>query len=140
MSLHITQTLSVPEHHPDGEQVVSIRIKQVVTPGGFSSEQSYILDFRSRESTVPIFGTLSARSKYIPIDEIPDGEVRQRLAGGGADVAIQEFAHSKTGDWVTEGIWGFEEVGGERHFTRTNVTSKDDSRVVARLVYDWKQE
>ncbi|SPO07541.1 uncharacterized protein DNG_10235 [Cephalotrichum gorgonifer] len=140
VSLHMTQTQSAPEDNPDGEKVVSIRVKQVVTPGGFSSEESYILDFQSRDSTVPIFGALSARSKYLPIDEIPDEEVRRRLEGGGANVVVQEFAHSKAGDWVTEGIWGFEDVNGERRFTRTNVTSKGDSRVVSRLVYDRKEE
>lgn len=136
----MTQTLSPPEVDSEGEQVVSIQVKQVVTPGGFQSDESYILDFRLRESTVPIFGALSAQSKYLAVSKIPDEGVRQRLEGDGADVVIQEFAHSQTGGWVTEGIWAFEEVGGERHFTRTNVTSKGDTRVVSRLVYDWKKE
>lgn len=136
----MTQTLSAQEDNPDVEKVVSIRVSQVVTPGGFSSDEYYILDSRARESTVPIFGHLSAHSKYLPVDELPHEDVRRRLESGGVEVVIQEFAHSQAGNWVTEGIWAFEEIDGKRHFTRTNVTTKGDSRVVSRLVYDWKQD
>lgn len=140
VSLHMTQTTSVPEDNLGGGPVVSIRVKQVVTPGGFSSEESYVLDSQSRDSTVPIFGALSAHSKYVPVAEISDETFKQRAADGDSDTVIQEFAESKTGEWVTEGIWTFENVNGVRHFTRTNVTSRGEERVVARLVYDWRQE
>ena len=136
----MTQTSSTPEDNADGDPVVSIRVKQVVTPGGFSSEETYILDSQSRDSTVPIFGALSAHSKYLAIDEIPDETLKQRLADGNSELVIQEFAESKISGWVTEGVWSFENVNGARHFTRTNVTRNGDSQVVARLVYDWKQE
>ena len=138
----MTQSKLPPEGNAAGEPVVSIQVKQVVSPGGFNSQDSFILDSQPRETTVPIFGLVTVRAGYVPLAELKDTELRQRLQGGGADVVIQEIVESKKNGWETVGTWGFEEVGGERRFTRTSVTTikSDGTQTVARLVYDFRAE
>jgi hypothetical protein len=116
----------------------TITAKQTITPGGFNSEEAYVLDNSVKHASLPIFGAVSVRAGYAPLDEIEDAALRERLAKDGATtVAIREFAESKGGGWKTEGVWGFEVIGGERRFTRTNITTGRGERVVARLVYDY---
>jgi hypothetical protein len=112
-------------------------VKQVISPGGFNSEDAYILDSSVKHTTLPIFGAVSVHSLYTPLIEIAEAHLREQLGADGATVAIQEFAESKSGGWSTVGIWGFEIVGDERRFTRTNTTTGQNGKVVARLVYDY---
>ncbi|KAG7284210.1 hypothetical protein NEMBOFW57_010573 [Staphylotrichum longicolle] len=136
VALHLTQT-SAPSS-PGKPPVTTITAKQTITPGGFNSEEAYVLDDSVKHASLPIFGAVSVRARYTPLDEIDDAELRERLAKDGATVAVQEFAESKGGEWKTEGVWGFEVIGGERRFTRTNITTGRGERVLARLVYDYK--
>ncbi|KAK4235664.1 hypothetical protein C8A03DRAFT_17622 [Achaetomium macrosporum] len=138
VALHLTQTSAPSSSSPGKPPVTTITAKQTITPGGFNSEEAYVLDNSVKHASLPIFGAVSVRARYTPLDEIEDAELRERLAKDGATVAIQEFAESKGGDWKTEGVWGFEVIGGERRFTRTNITTGRRERVVARLVYDYR--
>ncbi|KAK0641437.1 hypothetical protein B0T16DRAFT_358000 [Cercophora newfieldiana] len=137
VTLHMTQT---SETSPGKPPVTKINVRQVITPGGFNSEEAYTLDSSIKHSTLPIFGAVSVHSRYVPLAEIEDVDLREKLAKDGATLAIQEFAESKGGDWSTVGVWGFEVVNGERRFTRTNTTTGRSDQVVARLVYDYSLE
>lgn len=123
-----------------GSSVMTIHVQQVVTPGSFSSETVYMLDSTPMESSVPIFGQVIGHSTYTQLEELQHTEVRDRLVKEGGKAAIQELVSSKHGGWETLGIWGFEQINGIRYFTRTNYSSRGDEVVVARLVYDYKQE
>jgi len=136
VSLHLQQKTFSEEK---GE-VTSILAKQVVSPGGFNSEDSYILDAQTREATVPIFGTVSVKTSYVPVAQLEDADFQKRIKTGGGDVVIREVVENKKNGWVTEGTWGFEEIGGERRFTRTSITTTPGDQTVARLVYDFKPE
>ena len=138
VSLHLSQTTSLPEDGAGEPATTTIRAKQVVTPGGFNSEDSYVLDALAREATVPIFGHVTVKTSFVPTAELDDDDLRQRLQTGGGDVVIREIVESKVNGWSTEGTWGFEQVEGERRFTRTSVTTTTGDQVVAKLVYDFK--
>ncbi|KAK3369531.1 hypothetical protein B0T24DRAFT_681535 [Lasiosphaeria ovina] len=137
VALHMTQTSDTPQGETGKPPVTKINVKQTITPGGFNSEEAYVLDSSVKHSTLPIFGAVSVHSRYTLLGQVDDVDLRERLAADGATVAIQEFAESKSSDWSTTGVWGFEIVGGERRFTRTNTTTGRNARAVARLVYDY---
>ena len=143
VSLHLTQTKAPPPEDAAGAPVTTIRARQTVTPGGFNSEDSYILDSKDRVSNVPIFGTVAVRTTYVPVAELEDAELRKRVESGGGDVVIQEVVENKKAGWKTDGTWAFEAVEGERRFTRTSVTTtsaESDVQVIAKVVYDFKAE
>jgi hypothetical protein len=136
VALHITQTTEAAQE-PGKPPVTKINAKQVISPGGFNSEDAYVLDWSVKHTTLPIFGAVSVQSRYTPLREIAEAHLREQLSADGATVAIHEIAESKSGGWSTVGIWGFEIVGDERRFTRTNTTTGRNGKAVARLVYDY---
>ncbi|KAK0613999.1 hypothetical protein B0T14DRAFT_569988 [Immersiella caudata] len=137
VTLHTTQTTEASSE-PGKPPVTKINVKQVISPGGFNSEDAYVLDSSAKDANLPIFGAVSVHSRYTPLSELENVHLREQLTADGATVAVQEFAESKSGAWSTVGIWGFEIVGDERRFTRTNATTgRDGTKVVARLVYDY---
>ncbi|KAI9771199.1 MAG: hypothetical protein M1839_002858 [Geoglossum umbratile] len=123
----------------DGETDLSyIHVKQTVSPGRFDTAQSYILDWKTREAAVPLFGQVAVRARYTPISEIEDEALRERLESyAGARMAIEEIVTSVKGGWETHGVWGFEEIGGQRHYTRNSITKREDQELSLRFVYDY---
>ncbi|TLS21195.1 uncharacterized protein PpBr36_10639 [Pyricularia pennisetigena] len=116
----------------------TIHFKQIVSPGGFHTEEDYVLDAQYREGTVPIFGTISVQARFLPMSKLDDEGLRTQLEEGGTgDVVIEEKTTSKLG-WECRGIWGFEKIDGERRFVRTNFTKKGGEQVTAKLVYDFR--
>lgn len=136
MTVHISQVEA-----EDGT-ITALKSKQVVHPGGFVSDDNYILDNEDRESTVPILGTIVVRCVYTPVDDLQDADLRGRLAeSGAAKVVLQEFAHSKDNNWSSVATWGFQEIEGNRYFTRTStISNKKGKKVETRLVYDFKED
>ncbi|KAJ9130930.1 hypothetical protein NKR19_g9685 [Coniochaeta hoffmannii] len=131
-----------PENAPRGDQhhkITKIYQKQTIHPGGFDTEDVYILDGAERDMTIPIFGEVTSRYQYTAIDDLSDdGELRESLrAGGTGPRAVQEICRSRHAGWESVLTWGFEEVGGERRFTQNSVTTKGGRRERGRLVYDY---
>jgi hypothetical protein len=54
------------------------------------------------------------------------------------DELVQSWAVSQGGGWTAEQVWGFEEIDGERFYTRRVVVRKGDEVERVRLVYDYK--
>ncbi|KAJ5827800.1 hypothetical protein N7447_004563 [Penicillium robsamsonii] len=140
-SVTLTMTHSTEPAENGSGDITKIRVKQTISPGGFSNEDDYILDSETREATVPIFGTIAMYAKYTPVAEIEDAELRARLVEGQTGAAaIQEIATNKGVGWDAVGTWGFEIIDGQRYFTRTTVTKKGDEKVSVRLVYDYRED
>jgi hypothetical protein len=55
-------------------------------------------------------------------------------------VAIEEIVTSCGGGWETRAIWGFEEIEGQRYYTRHSVTEKEEERLRLRVVYDYLRD
>ena len=51
---------------------------------------------------------------------------------------LQSWVMNDQGGWTAEQIWGFEEIGEKRYYTRRVVVRKGDQGEKARLVYDYK--
>jgi hypothetical protein len=129
------------ETHSDEEEVSSIEVRQTVSPGNFDSVFTYILDWEAREATVPIFGHIIVRARYIPLSDIQDKALQGRLEiTGGAKMAIEEIVKSPKGGWETRAVWGFEEIDGQRRYTRNCVTEKEEEKLSVRFVYDYLRD
>lgn len=121
--------------------ITKVRVNQSIWPGGFNNEDDYVLDSKTREATVPIFGTIAMYAKYTPLSELEDAEYRARLEEGQTGAAvIQEIAKNEGVGWDAVGTWGFEILDGQRYFTRTTITTKGEEVVPVRLVYDYRED
>lgn len=52
---------------------------------------------------------------------------------------LQTIMSSKTGGWISEQTWGFEDIAGTRYHTRRGIVTRVDGKEArrARLVYDY---
>ncbi|KAI9768102.1 MAG: hypothetical protein M1840_005136 [Geoglossum simile] len=129
------------ETHINEGEASTIEVKQTVRPGGFDSTSTYILDWETREATVPIFGHVTVRARYTSFSSIEDAVLRERLEPtDGAEVAIEEIIRSAENGWESHAVWGFEEIDGKRHYTRNSVTEKGEERMSVRVVYDYLRD
>ena len=58
-------------------------------------------------------------------------------AGPAGETHILSFVQSLDNGWTATQVWGFQEVSGERRYTRNIVIAKGSERVEIRLVYDY---
>lgn len=130
-----------PPAHPETPATV-ININQIVRPGGFDSANSYVLDGDTREDTVPIFGAMSMRAAYANAADVTEddalGRNVERPISGDERIGIREVAKGVHTGWSTTSLWAFEKVDGERRFCKYCITTKEDQKAQARLVYDYK--
>jgi hypothetical protein len=98
-----------------------------------------------------IFGDVEGRSrifteyeKYAPglTDEDVDFLLGKKLRDGSASKFLdpdhlQAFVKSIHNGWEAEMVWGFEEIKGERRYTRRTVVYKGDKTERSRQVYDY---
>ncbi|KZZ98899.1 hypothetical protein AAL_02450 [Moelleriella libera RCEF 2490] len=139
ISLAVSQE-DVPAAESDtGAAVVRLHQTQTVTPGGFKSEDVYLLDGVEREQNAQAFGALVTDVKFVTIDEARDKELAGKLQSAGTTEVIEEFSSSKKSGWTTLTTWAFEDVDGLRRFTQNSVTVKGEKSAKARLVYDFTE-
>lgn len=149
LTLNISQAISSANSKPESldtpscnnvseASVTTLHIKQTVNPGGFDSEGYYPINGEEKEYSLPIFGDISMRLRYVNTSEISDEFLRQKLSEGSpSKTVIDEIAHNKTKGWDARVIWGFELIDGHRYLTRNVITTKDEKAVKSRLVYDF---
>ncbi|KAL9120107.1 MAG: hypothetical protein Q9187_003341 [Circinaria calcarea] len=126
---------------PEDTPTTMIEVTQIISPGGFSSKDTYILDTMLREASVPLFGKIAVTIQYIPVSSIDDPTVRTRFeASGEPGTAILEVVKSVTNGWETSAFWGFEDINGKRYHTRNSITTKGDLSLKLRVVYDFIRE
>ncbi|KAJ5473110.1 hypothetical protein N7475_002676 [Penicillium sp. IBT 31633x] len=152
LSLQIWQTTSMSESKSmdsDGcstgnsalaessEPIITLRVKQTVNPGGFDSEGSYPVNGSPQDLSLPIFGDIRTQLTIIEKSEILEDSIRQILAVGSlTEKVIQELAENTSKGWEAEVVWGFEELDGKRYLTRNISTTKEEKKVIAKMVYD----
>lgn len=118
--------------------ITTLHIKQTVSPGKFDSEGYYPINGEDKEYSLPVFGDVIMRLRYVKTSEISDEALRQRLSEGSpSKTVIDEIAHNKTKGWDARVIWGFEIIDGIRYLTRNVITTKNEKVVKSRLVYDF---
>ncbi|KAJ5920004.1 hypothetical protein N7516_010862 [Penicillium verrucosum] len=112
----------------DLEQVTTLRMTQTVNPGVDGSPQAVSL---------PIFGDIQMQLQFVNISAILEDSIRLILEVASlSNKVIQELAQNTSKGWEAEVIWGFEELDGKRYLTRHISTTKEEKKVVARMVYD----
>ncbi|KAJ5791953.1 uncharacterized protein N7518_008964 [Penicillium psychrosexuale] len=150
LQIHQTTSLSAEQStHTEGNSngisdlsgnlkpFTTLRMTQTVNPGGFDSEGSYSVDGSKQDVSLPIFGEIKMQLKFIDKSGILDNSIRQILeAASLTDKVIQELARNTSKGWEAEVIWGFEELDGRRHLTRNISTTKEEKKVIAKMVYD----
>lgn len=135
-----TQDIERPATSEDTLTTI-INVTQIISPGGFNSKDTYILDSTLREASVPLFGKIAVTIQYIPVSGIDDPTVRTKFeASGEPGTAIWEVVKSVTNSWETSAFWGFEEINGKRYHTRNSITTKGDLLLKLRVVYDFIRE
>ena len=87
-----------------------------------------------------IWGKVLGQSRYVKMEEIEDGYLREGWSKDCVEGELVEgYVESKTDKWTARQIWGFAEVDGERKHVRRILATKpgwQDQRI--RMVYDWK--
>ncbi|CAG8270609.1 unnamed protein product [Penicillium nalgiovense] len=117
--------------------VTTLRMTQTVHPGGFDSEGSYLVDGSQQDISLPIFGDVQMQLQFIDRSDILEDSIRQILEVASlSEKVIQELAHNASKGWEAEVIWGFEELNGKRYLTRNISTTKEEKKVIAKMVYD----
>lgn len=127
------------------ETITTLRVKQIVNPGGFDSQGSYTVDGSTQDLSVPVFGDIRTQLKFIEIGEIVEESIRRgfEIAGYSGKV-IQELAsdnskasaRNDTKGWEAEVIWAFEIIDGKEHLTRNVSMVGNEKKIIARMVYD----
>jgi hypothetical protein len=121
----------------DVKPVTSLRMIQTVNPGGFDSEGSYSVDGNPQDVSLPIFGDIEMQLQFVNISAILEDTIRQVLEVASlSGKVIQELAQNPSKGWEAEVIWGFEELDGKRYLTRNISTTKEEKKVIAKMVYD----
>lgn len=119
------------------EQVTTLRMTQTVNPGGFDSEGIYSVDGSPQAVSLPIFGDIQMQLQFVNISAILEDSIRLILEVASlSNKVIQELAQNTSKGWEAEVIWGFEELDGKRYLTRHISTTKEEKKVIARMVYD----
>ncbi|CAI7597194.1 hypothetical protein PCG10_010098 [Penicillium crustosum] len=121
----------------DVKPVTTLRMTQTVNPGGFDSEGSYSVDGSPQDVSLPIFGDIQMQLQFVNISAILEESIRQILEVASlSDKVIQELAQNASKGWEAEVIWGFEELDGKRYLTRNISTTKEEKKIIAKMVYD----
>ncbi|OQE39361.1 hypothetical protein PENCOP_c007G05915 [Penicillium coprophilum] len=146
LSLQICQTTSTCiEEKVDDNSIMadnsksstSLRITQTVNPGGFDSEGNYLVDGSKQDLSLPIFGDIQMQLKFIQRSLVLEDCIREIVEVASlTSMVIQELAMNSSKGWDAEVIWGFEELEGKRYLTRNIRTTKENKKVIAKMVYD----
>ena len=89
---------------------------------------------------MPIFGEVSATNSYVTQGEVTDedslGREVERISGE-QRIGILEITCGIHTGWTSRTLWGFEEIEGRRHLCKYAITTKDDQKAKARMVFDY---
>ncbi|KAJ5717596.1 hypothetical protein N7488_003242 [Penicillium malachiteum] len=125
----------------DGGSVTVLHVRQTVTPGSFNSDSSCPMNGQFHDMSVPIFGDIKMKLRYVSTDDVQNDLIRQSFEDACASkMVIDEGAENPKMGWSAHVLWGFENINGKRYFTRNVRTWKKDEIVVVRMVYDCHQK
>lgn len=123
----------------------SITAKTHIRPGSYeTTEDTFNLDNQVRERTDKAAGKLSARARYLTIDEIDEEDVKEKVKAGneGTGEVIEQATQAPDKNWETKGFWTFEVINGTRYLCRYTmvISTKDKERHVLKSVYAYVRE
>lgn len=137
----------------DDDSIYHIDITSVAS-GLSTTQEDRTLDWKERPHTDKIFGKVEGKSRLFkagsyekagPATDFDQTFLQgKQLKDGTAskfvdDDLVQAWVKSVDGgNWQAEMVWGFEEIGKERRYTRRTVVWKGDKVQRCRLIYDYK--
>lgn len=131
-------------HYKDENGIEHVDTDQTLTGGVPGTTEERILDWTPRDHYDYVFGAVTGKSRRLKVDEIEDKFLRDGWLPDtqehGVICSWIESDRERSGySWTSYEVWGFEEIQGERHYTRhIRFTEKPGGKVVyARLVYDY---
>lgn len=142
--------LSIKEYKTENDWHIDITS---VAAGVSTTQEDRTLDWQERDHQDKVFGKVKGRSRFFKAGEFvmegPGGEedavwLRGEKNHKGEDTKfldnqhVQSWARSIGNGWTAEQVWGFEDINGERRYTRRVVVRKGDKVQRVRLVYDYK--
>ncbi|KII93794.1 hypothetical protein PLICRDRAFT_405412 [Plicaturopsis crispa FD-325 SS-3] len=135
-------TLAI-KHYKDENGVEHIDVDQTLTGGIPGTSEIRVLTWEPREHEDHIFGPVVGKSRRVKLDEVETEFLKKGwlpdVAEHGAINSYVESDTKKSGTtWIVDQTWGFEEINGERHYTRhVHFTGPKGQTIEARLVYDY---
>ncbi|GBE78259.1 hypothetical protein SCP_0111420 [Sparassis crispa] len=132
------------KHYKDDKDVEHIDIGQTLSGGVSGTTENRILDWVERPNEDNVFGAVKSKSKRIRVEDIENEFLKEGWLDDtkehGAVLTIATSDTEKSGmSWVAEQSWGFQDINGERRYTRhVNFTGSNGENVQARLVYDYQ--
>ena len=72
---------------------------------------------------------------FLQADKLKDGTNSRFLDDEHVQSIVKQIGG---GDWTAEQVWGFEEINGERRYTRRLIVWKDGKEEKCRLVYNYR--
>ncbi|EXJ79565.1 hypothetical protein A1O3_07844 [Capronia epimyces CBS 606.96] len=147
-----TVVLTVKEYKEDSFYHIDITS---VASGLSTTQENRTLDWQLRDHADRIFGKVQGRSRlwqtgslviegpaseedaaFLRAEKLKDGQTDSKFLD---DEHVQSWVKNVDGgDWIAEQTWGFEEIKGERRYTRRVVVWKGGKVQRARLVYDYQ--
>jgi len=145
-----TIVLTIYEYTKDSN--VHIDITSVAS-GLSTTQENRTLNWKDAEHSDRIFGKVVGKSRLFKLQDfemqtpgtpedkaVLKGEKLKDLQTDShflEEELVQSWAVSQGGGWTAEQVWGFEEIDGERFYTRRVVVRKEDEVERVRLVYDY---
>jgi len=133
----------VVKHYKDDDAVEHIDINQTLSGGIGTSSENRIADWTPREHNDRIFGPVISKSRRAKVQEIDDDYLRKNwlpdvLEHGVINSYVVSDTEKSHKTWIAEQVWGFEEINGERRYSRhIKFTGPQEERVKALMIYDY---
>jgi hypothetical protein len=111
-----------------------IDITQSAGAGVANSVETRTLDWTERKQKNGIWGSVRGRTRWVDLGEVSDYYLNDGWESGGW--VVETEVRSEKEGWNAHVIWGFANVGGERHYVRKAVVQKGSKVVRGTFVYD----
>ncbi|KAI0800864.1 hypothetical protein C8Q74DRAFT_450529 [Fomes fomentarius] len=133
------------KHYKDENGVEHIEADQTLTGGIKGTNEHRILDWTERTHEDHVFGPVLSKSRRVKLEEVErewlkkDWLLDESLPDGLIIYTTAKSDTEKSGTtWTSEQVWGFEQVNGEKRYTRHVYFEGPKGEIVTiRLVYDY---
>ena len=116
-----------------------IHLQQTATGASIPAvTEDWILDWQWRDGKDPLFGDMIGRARWIKKEEAPEGDWEDCDEG----LLMQAEGKKPDDEWGGTHYWGFEQVNGERRYTRRiyMINNKTNEKINVRMVYNFDGE
>ncbi|KAI0660483.1 hypothetical protein C8Q70DRAFT_1044452 [Cubamyces menziesii] len=134
------------KHYKDENGIEHIDIDQTVTGGIKGTSEYRVLDWTERPHEDHVFGAVLSKSRRVPLAEVEREWLKkdwedESFENGEIIYTCAKSDTAKSGrTWSSEQTWGFEQVNGEKRYTRHVFFEGPKGEVIEiRLVYDYSE-